>query len=159
MKLPVTFEQRMLQLQQRLDQLSTRDRFALITLTIFLLVFGIGFSAWALHKKADQAQLESTEQRELLLWMRSQALNIKPTQATPLPLNDIIQTTAQNQGLTVAQTPNGNQIQVAVTHQSFAVLGSWLSRMAEQGVSIEQLDISQIPSGELQLKAVLSQGA
>ena len=70
----------------------------------------------------------------------------------------IIQTTAQNQGLTVSQMPGGDQIQVSVVHQNFAVLGTWLSRLAEQGVSIQQLDISQNPSGDLQLKASLKQG-
>lgn len=158
MSVLTTMNQRIEVLKQRLDQLSIRDRFALIALTVFLLVFLIGYSLWAIHKAADQAQIRATEQRELLLWMRSQAPNIKPTQADPLPLNMIVQTTAQNQGLTVSQIPSGNQIQVAATHQSFAVLGSWLSRMAEQGVSITQLDISQVPSGELQLKALLSQG-
>lgn len=151
------FNQRVTQLQQRLDQLSPRDRFALIIMTVFLVVVTVGYSIWALHKAADKAQIQATEERELLLWMRSQAPHIRQSQGDQMPLNMIIQTTAQNQGLTVSQMPAGDQVQVSVVHQSFAVLGTWLSRLAEQGISIQQLDISQNPSGELQLKASLAQ--
>ncbi|XID74167.1 type II secretion system protein GspM [Alkanindiges sp. WGS2144] len=156
MKPATIINQRIDQLQQWLDQQTPRDRLALIILTVFLVVFGTGYSIWKLHSMADTAQLRATEQRELLLWMRSQAPNIRQSQGEQMPLNMIIQTTAQNQGLTVSQMPAGEQVQVVVTHQSFAVLGSWLSRVAEQGVSIQQLDISQSASGELQLKALMS---
>lgn len=157
MSFATSFNQRVAQLQQRLDQLAPRDRFALIILVTFLLITSVGYSIWALHQAADKAQAQATEERELLLWMRSQAPNIRQSLSGQMPLNLIIQTTAQNQGLTVSQTPAGDQIQVSVVHQSFAVLGSWLSRLAEQGVSIQQLDISQNPAGELQLKASLGQ--
>ena len=156
MNLATKTNQRIDQLQQRLDQLSPRDRFALIILTVFLLVFGIGYTVWKLNDVADKAQLRATEQRELLLWMRSQAVNIRQTQGEQMPLNVIVQTTAQNQGLSVTQMPSGDQLQISVSHPSFAVLGSWLSRLAEQGVNIQQLDIIQQPAGELQLKAMLS---
>ena len=156
MNLATKTNQRIDQIQQRLDQLSPRDRFALIILTVFLVVFGIGYTVWKLNDVADKAQLRATEQRELLLWMRSQAVNIRQTQGEQMPLNVIVQTTAQNQGLSVTQMPSGDQLQISVSHPSFAVLGSWLSRVAEQGVNIQQLDIIQQPAGELQLKAMLS---
>ncbi len=156
MNLATKTNQRIDQIQQRLDQLSPRDRFALIILTVFLVVFGIGYTVWKLNDVADKAQLRATEQRELLLWMRSQAVNIRQTQGEQMPLNVIVQTTAQNQGLSVTQMPSGDQLQISVSHPSFAVLGSWLSRLAEQGVNIQQLDIIQQPAGELQLKAMLS---
>ncbi len=156
MKLATNINQHIDHIQQRLDQLAPRDRLVLIITTVFLLVFGVGYTIWKLNQVADNAQLRATEQRELLLWMRSQAVNIRQTQGEQLPLNMIIQTTAQNQGLTVTQMPSGEQIQVSVAHPSFAVLGSWLSRLAEQGVNIQQLDIIQQPAGELQLKASLS---
>lgn len=157
MSMTTSINQSIDRLQQRLDSLSARDRFALIALTIFLLVVGIGYSVWAVHQAGERAQLRATEERDLLLWMRSQAPNIRQNSTEQVPLNLIIQTTAQNQGLTVAQLPSGDQVQVSVTHPSFAVLGSWLSRMAEQGVSISQLDIRQTSSGELELKAMLGQ--
>ena len=143
------------QLQQNLAQLAPRDRLALLGLAAFLVIFGLGASLYKMHQLAMQAQVQATEQRELLLWMRSQANNIKPTQNQPPPLTDIIQMTAQNQGLTVSQLPVGNQIQVQVMHQSFAVLGQWLTRLAEQGVAIDQLEVNQVPSGDIQLKALL----
>ncbi|RZA05663.1 MAG: hypothetical protein EOO68_06205, partial [Moraxellaceae bacterium] len=115
-----------------------------------------GYTVWKLNDVADMAQLRATEQRELLLWMRSQAVNVRQAQGEQMPLNVIVQTTAQNQGLTVTQMPSGDQLQISVSHPSFAVLGSWLSRLAEQGVNIQQLDIIQQPAGELQLKALLS---
>lgn len=159
MSIVTSFQQNLEQLRLKLDKLPPRDRMALIILTVFLLVFGIGGSVWYLHKTADETQQRATEQREFLLWMRSQAPNIQANPMDSQPLNVLIQNTAQQQGLTVSQSPMGDQVQVAVTHQSFAVLGTWLTRLAEQGIAINQLDIEQLASGELQLKAMMQQGS
>lgn len=159
MSLVSTFQQNLEQLRLKLDKLPARDRLALIALTIFLVVFSLGASVWYLHKTADAAQQRATEQRELLLWMRSQAPNIQANPMDAQPLNVLIQNTAQQQGLTVSQSPMGDQAQVTVTHQSFAVLGTWLTRLAEQGVAINQLDIEQLAGGELQLKAMMKQSS
>lgn len=158
MSISATIQQNIEQLRSKLDQLPPRDRLALIVLTIFLVVVSVGSSVWFLHKAADKAQVRATEQRELLLWMRSQAPNIQASPTDAQPLNVLIQNTAQQQGLTVSQNPMGDQVQVTVTHQSFAVLGTWLTRLAEQGVAVSQLDIEQTGTGELQLKAVMQQG-
>jgi type II secretory pathway component PulM len=158
MSMVTSLQQNIEQLRLKLEQLPPRDRLALIILTVFLLVFGVGSSVWFLHKAADNAQAKATEQRELLLWMRSQAANIQANPIDAQPLNVLIQNAAQQQGLTVSQTPMGDQAQVTVTHQSFAVLGTWLTRLAEQGIAIDELDIEQLGSGELQLKAVMQLG-
>lgn len=147
------------QLRLKLDQLAVRDRIALCILLIFLLVFSVVSSVWYLHKAADQAQGDAIEQRELLLWMRSQVPNIQTNPAAAQPLSEILQGTARQQGLTITQNGMGDQLQVGVTHQSFAVLGTWLTRVVEQGVVIKQLEIKQQNDGELQLNAVMQQSS
>jgi general secretion pathway protein M len=145
------------QLQVKFEQLQPRERIMLVVMSAFLLVVGVGGAVWGLHQAADRAQARAADQHELLLWMRSQAQNVQLTATQSLPLNTLIQTTAQQQNLNVSQTSVGDQIQVTVTQQNYAVLGAWLSRLAEQGVSISQLSIEQQPSsGDLQLKAVLA---
>lgn len=146
------------QLRLKYEQMQPRERIMVVVMVVFLLVVGVGGAVWGLHKAANNAQARATEQHELLLWMRSQAPNIQLTSTQSLPLNSVIQSTAQQQNLNVSQTAMGEQVQVTVTQQSYAVLGAWLTRLAEQGVSIAQLSIEQQPSsGDLQLKAVLSQ--
>lgn len=143
-------------LQAKYDQLQPRERIALLVLSVFLLVVGVGGAVFGLNHAANKAQERAIEQRQLLLWMRTQAPNIRLESTAAVPLNMLIQNTAQQQGLNVEQTPAGDQVQVAVTHQSFAVLGAWMTRLAEQGVSITQLGIEQLGTGELQLKATLA---
>ena len=139
----------------KLDQLSPRDRLALLIMMVFLLLVAFGGGVWYLHQAANKAQQRATEQRELLLWMRSQVGNVELSAAESEPLNVAIQNTAQQQGLTVNPNAVGTQAQVTATHPSFAVLGTWLTRLAQQGITIDQLSIEQLSSGELQLKAVL----
>ena len=87
--------------------------------------------------------------------MRSQTPNIQTGNQNSQPVDAMIQSAAQQQGLSPMMNNMGDAVQVEVTHQNFAVLGNWLSRLAEQGISIKQLDIEQLGTGELKLKAVL----
>ncbi len=155
MSLRTSIEQAREQLQVKLDALSLRDKIALGSMLVVLVIAAV----WQLHRWANAVQTNATEQRETLLWMRSQAPNIQSGNKDSLPLSDVIQNTAQQQGLTVALNPVGDKVQVDTSHQNFAVLGSWLSRLAEQGVSISQLDIEQVATGELKLKAVMQKGS
>ena len=88
--------------------------------------------------------------------MRAQAPNIRQGGAAQPLLTELVQQSAAQQGLILTQNGDDQSLQVATKHDSFAVLGSWLSRLAEQGVQIRQLDIRQESDGALQLQATLS---
>ncbi len=156
MKLQNPLSNMMQPLQQALDRLPSRDRKALLLLSLFLLVLLFGLGLWSANRAAQQATQAATDARELLVWMRAQAPNIRQGGGVQPLLTDLVQQSAAQQGLILTQNGNDQALQIATKHESFAVLGSWLSRLAEQGVQIRQLDIRQQSDGQLQLQATLS---
>lgn len=156
MKIPNPLFTLMQPLQQALDRLPSRDRKALLLLATFLSLLLFGLAGWTAHRAAQQATQDATDARELLVWMRAQAPNIRQGSTIQPLLTELVQQSAAQQGLILTQNGDDQSLQVATKHDSFAVLGSWLSRLAEQGVQIRQLDIRQQPDGALQLQATLS---
>lgn len=156
MKLQNPLSKLTLPLQQALDRLPSRDRYALLFLGVFLAVLLLGLAVWTAHRAAQQATQAAIDARELLVWMRAQAPNIRQGSTVQPLLTELVQQSAAQQGLIVTQNGDDQSLQIATKHESFAVIGSWLSRLAEQGVQIRQLDIRQQPDGALQLQATLS---
>lgn len=152
-------DQRLQPYRQRYALLPVRDQRALVALGLFLLVFVLGGSMWWMHRTAQKAERHATEQRELLLWMQANAGRVDLRQQTRLSLTEQVQQTAAAQGLQVTQTGTDAQLDVAVSHENFAVLASWLTRLAENGAEIKQLDIQQQNDGRLQMQAQLRQPA
>lgn len=142
---------------QRLEALPARDRRALLVLGLFLAVLLMGGGLWLLHHQAVKARQAASEQQALLLWMQANAGRIDVNQQALLPLGEQVQQTAAAQGLVLTQTGTDQQVQVTTRHENFAVLTSWLSRLAEGGVEIKQLSIQPQTDGQLQLQATLNQ--
>lgn len=151
MNIRTTIDQYSERALQKWDELALREK---LILGVMLVVI-IAAIVWLLHTQANKAQDEATSQRETLVWMRSQTPNIQTGNQNSQPVDAMIQNAAQQQGLSPMMNTMGDAVQVEVTHQNFAVLGNWLSRLAEQGISIKQLDIEQLGTGELKLKAVM----
>lgn len=142
-------------LQDRLAQLPARDRFALITLGIFLLITSIGCLLWFTHQGAIKQQARVTELKDTITWMQSNAVQFS-TQGTELgSANDKIQRLAQQQGLSVQLQDQNGQSQFVVSHQNYAVLANLLTQLAQQSVSIVTLDMQKQPDGLIQLKATV----
>lgn len=157
MKSPVLWiNQKFDPLRAALLRLPARDRRALLLLSGFLVLFVVGGLLWWAHDAAQKAEKNANAQRDLLLWMQAQAPNLAIEQGSQPPFAQQIQQAAAQQGLTLSQNGDDNQQQVSVSHPSFAVLGSWLSGLAANGVQIEQLDIRQQSGGILQLQATLT---
>jgi general secretion pathway protein M len=156
MKSPrLLIQQQLEPLQQALDRLPERDRRALQLLSAFMLLFIFGGGLWWAHKASVKAQQQATEQRELLLWMQSQANHLQAGQQNTESLTEVVQRLASQQNLVISQNGDDNQTQVSVTNDNFAVLGAWLSRLAEQGIHVQQMDIRQQGNQQLQLQVTL----
>ncbi len=151
MNIRTAIDQNMERALQKWDDLALREK---VILAVMLGVVIVAI-VWLLHSQANKARLEATTQREKLVWMRAQTPNIQTGNQNSLPVDAMIQNAAQQQGLSPMMTSSGAAVQVEVTHQNYAVLGNWLSRLAEQGISINQLDIEQLATGELKLKALM----
>lgn len=157
MKSPrLLIQQQLEPLQLAYERLPERDRRALLMLVGFLLLFILGGGLWWAHKASIKAQQQATEQRELLLWMQSQAHHLQAGQQNTESLTEVVQRLASQQNLVITQNGDDAQTQVSVTHDNFAVLGAWLSRLAEQGIQIRQMDIRQQGNQQLQLQVTLA---
>jgi len=143
-------------LEAAIGRLPKRDQMALLILTIFLAVFIIGGGSYWLHHKAEIARENADQQRQLLLWMRGQAPHLQANSGPAQSLSTIVQTTAAQQGIAITQTETGGRLMVTAHHQSFAVLGTWLTKLAQSGVQVDQLDIEQQMGSILQLQATLT---
>jgi hypothetical protein len=137
-------------------RLPKRDQMALLILSVFLAVFIIGGGGYWLHHKAEQTKEDANQQRQLLLWMRGQAPHLQANSGPVQSLLTIVQTTAAQQGISITQTETGGRLMVTASNPSFAVLGTWLTKLAQSGIQIDQLDIDQPMGDVLQLQATLT---
>lgn len=136
-----SFDQKIEALNQYLQGLSVRERVMVIFTTIFLVVVIIGFALWKMHALADQQQKRLNELKDLTVWMQSNAATMKPANDLELSAADKIQRTAQQQGLAVSSQQNGDQIQLVVEHQNYAVLANFLMQLSKMGLSIQKMDM------------------
>lgn len=143
-------------IQHGLDQLAPRDRLALIFLTIFLIITVIGCALWFTHKAASQEQQRLTELKDSIAWMQSNAVQFSTQSADGSTAIEKAQRLAQQQGLSIQVQDQQGQIQLIASHQNYAVLANYLTQLAQQGVSILQLDLQKQTDGNIQLKALLS---
>lgn len=144
--------------ESRFNQLPDRDRRALLALVAFLLIAGFGSGLWSLYQYHQKAYRQAEAERATLFWMQSQAASLQPTLATPQPMLQLVPTLASSQGLTVSTSQQGDRMLITASHSSYAVLAGFLSRLAEQGVVIENLSMQQA-GGLIQLQATLLQSA
>ncbi len=136
-----SFDQKIETLNQYLQSLSVRERVMVIFTTVFLVVVIIGFALWKMHALAEQQQKRLNELKDLMVWMQSNAVTMKPANDLELSAADKIQRTAQQQGLSVSSQQNGEQIQIVAEHQNYAVLANFLMQLSQMGLSIQKMDL------------------
>ena len=149
------FDQIIETIQAKLDQLPPRDRFAIIILTIFLTVTAIGLMLWFSHSSAEKQQKRLVEMKETIHWMQSNAVKMSNQSAEMTTARDKVQRVSQQLGLSVQSQESNNQLKLIVSHQNYAVLGNFLTQLAQQGVTIVSLDMQKQPSGEIQLSTTV----
>ncbi len=143
-------------LQATVNRLPKRDQMALVVLSVFLVVSMIGGGGYWLHHTAGVTKEKADQQRQLLLWMRGQAPYLQATSGPVQPLATIVQEAAAQQGITITQTETAGRLMVTADHQSFSVLGTWLTNLAQSGIQVDTLVVEQQVGGILQLKATLT---
>ncbi len=63
-----------------------------------------------------------------------------------------VQRVSQQQGLSVASQQVGEQIQIAVMHENYAILANFLTQLVQMGLSIEKMELSS-EAGQVKLTA------
>lgn len=148
------FDQWIEQVTQYLDRLTVRERVMVVFTTIFVVVAIVGASLWKMHSLAEQQQKRLNDLKDLMVWMQSNAVTMKPVNELELGQSEKIQRVAQQQGLTVTSQQNGEQLQIIVTHQNYAILANFLTQLAQMGLSIEKMEMVS-SDGQIKLTATV----
>ncbi len=148
------FDEWIEQVNQYLDRLTVRERIMVVFTTIFVVVAIIGASLWKMHSLAEQQQQRLNDLKDLMVWMQSNAVTMKPASELELGQAEKIQRVAQQQGLTVTSQQNGEQLQIIVTHQNYAILANFLTQLAQMGLSIEKMEMVS-SEGQIKLTATV----
>lgn len=141
-------------LTDKLEKMSARERIMVVCTTIFLFIVGIGSAVWFSHKAAENQQVRLNEMKDLVVWMQSNVVTMKPADDLALTTADKIQRVAQQQGLSVASQQVGEQFQIVAQHQNYAVLANFLTQTAQMGVSLEKLELAK-EGGQIKLTATV----
>lgn len=142
------------QIADQLDKMSTRERVMVIFTTIFVTVAIIGSALWYMHRAAENQQKRLNELKDLVVWMQSNVVTMKPADDLSLTVPDKIQRVAQQQGLSIASQQVGEQYQIVGQHENYAILANFLTQIAQMGVSIEKMELIKA-DGEIKLTATV----
>jgi type II secretory pathway component PulM len=142
------------QIEEYLDRLSVRERIMVIFTTIFVIVAGVGASLWYMHQAAENQQKRIQELNDFVTLMQTKAAIMKPMEDASLSASDKIQRIAQAQGLGVSAQENSGKVQIMITHQSYAVLGNFMTQLAQMGLSIEKMELIS-EGGQIKLTATV----
>lgn len=142
------------QFTQYLEHLSVRERIMVIFTLVFVLVAAVGSALWYMYKAAEHQQQRVSELKDLVVWMQSNAVTMKPAGDVQLSAAEKVQRAAQQQGLGVASQQVGEQIQVVVSHANYSILANFLTQLAQMGLSIEKMEL-QSNAGQIKLTATL----
>ncbi|TCB55884.1 type II secretion system protein GspM [Acinetobacter terrestris] len=153
-KLQSSIDQFVERITDYLDRLSMRERYMVIFTTIFVLVAAIGSALWFTHAAANKQQNRVNDLKDMMVWMQSNALTMKPADDLQLTAADKVQRVAQQQGLSVASQQAGEQIQIVAVHENYAILANFLTQLAQMGLSLEKIELIS-EAGQIKLTATV----
>ena len=137
-----------------LDSLSLRERIMVIFTAVFVMVAAIGAALFYMNKAANFQQKRVDELKDTVVWMQSNAVRMKAASDTQMSALEKVQRVAQRQGLSVASQQMGEQIQIAVMHENYAILANFLTQMVQMGLSVEKMELSS-EAGQVKLTATV----
>jgi general secretion pathway protein M len=153
-KLQSSIDQSIEKITDYLDRLSVRERYLVIFTTIFVLVAAIGSALWFMHAAANKQQNRVNDLKDMMVWMQSNAVTMKPADDLQLSAVDKVQRVAQQQGLSVASQQAGEQIQIVAAHENYAILANFLTQLAQMGLSLEKIELIS-EAGQIKLTATV----
>ena len=153
-KLQSSIDQSIERIADYLDRLSVRERYMVIFTTIFVLVAVIGSALWFMHAAANKQQNRVNDLKDMLVWMQSNAVTMKPADDLQLSAVDKVQRVVQQQGLSVASQQAGEQIQIVAAHENYAILANFLTQLAQMGLSLEKIELIS-EAGQIKLTATV----
>ena len=153
-KLQNSIDQSIERITDYLDRLSVRERYMVIFTTIFVVVAAIGSALWYMHAAANKQQNRVNDLKDMMVWMQSNAVTMKPADDLQLSAADKVQRVAQQQGLSVASQQAGEQIQIVAVHENYAILANFLTQLMQMGLSLEKIELIS-EAGQIKLTATV----
>ena len=153
-RLQSSIDQSIEKITDYLDRLSVRERYMVIFTTIFVVVVAIGSTLWFMHATANKQQNRVNDLKDMMVWMQSNAVTMKPANDLQLTAADKVQRVAQQQGLSVASQQAGEQIQILASHENYAILANFLTQLAQMGLSLEKIELIS-EAGQIKLTAIV----
>lgn len=153
-KLQSSIDQSIEKITDYLDRLSVRERYLVIFTTIFVLVAAVGSALWFMHAAANKQQNRVNDLKDMMVWMQSNAVTMKPADDLQLSAVDKVQRVAQQQGVSVASQQAGEQIQIVAAHENYAILANFLTQLAQMGLSLEKIELIS-EAGQIKLTATV----
>ncbi|OTG70420.1 type II secretion system protein M [Acinetobacter sp. ANC 4169] len=153
-KLQNSIDQSIERITDYLDRLSVRERYMVIFTTVFVLVAAIGSALWYMHAAANKQQNRVNDLKDMMVWMQSNAVTMKPADDLQLTAADKVQRVAQQQGLSVASQQAGEQIQIVAAHENYAILANFLTQLTQMGLSLEKIELIS-EAGQIKLTATV----
>ena len=153
-RLQSSIDQSIEKITDYLDRLSVRERYMVIFTTIFVVVVAIGSTLWFIHAAANKQQNRVNDLKDMMVWMQSNAVIMKPANDLQLTAADKVQRVAQQQGLSVASQQAGEQIQILASHENYAILANFLTQLAQIGLSLEKIELIS-EAGQIKLTAIV----
>ena len=153
-RLQSSIDQSIEKITDYLDRLSVRERYMVIFTTIFVVVVAIGSTLWFMHAAANKQQNRVNDLKDMMVWMQSNAVTMKPANDLQLTAADKVQRVAQQQGLSVASQQAGEQIQIVASHENYAILANFLTQLAQMGLSLEKIELIS-EAGQIKLTATV----
>jgi general secretion pathway protein M len=153
-KMQNAIEQKIEKITDYLEQLSTRERYMVVFTTILVLVVAVGSALWLMHMAANKQQNRVSDLKDMIVWMQSNAVTMKPSDDLQLSAADKVQRVAQQQGLAVASQQVGEQIQIVVSHENYAILANFLTQLAQMGLDLEKIALIS-EAGQIKLTALV----
>jgi type II secretory pathway component PulM len=153
-KLQNSIDQSIERITDYLDRLSVRERYMVIFTTIFVVVAAIGSALWYMHAAANKQQNRVNDLKDMMVWMQSNAVTMKPADDLQLTAADKVQRVAQQQGLSVASQQAGEQIQIVAVHENYAILANFLTQLMQMGLSLEKIELIS-EAGQIKLTATV----
>jgi len=153
-RLQSSIDQSIEKITDYLDRLSVRERYMVIFTTIFVVVVAIGSTLWFMHAAANKQQNRVNDLKDMMVWMQSNAVTMKPANDLQLTAADKVQRVAQQQGLLVASQQAGEQIQIVASHENYAILANFLTELAQMGLSLEKIELIS-EAGQIKLTAIV----
>ncbi|OTG66005.1 type II secretion system protein GspM [Acinetobacter silvestris] len=133
-------------ISENLEKMSMRERMLVIFTSVFVVVALLGSALWYMHAAAEKQQQRVNELKDLVIWMQSNVVTMKPADNLALTSFEKIQRVAQQQGLSVASQQVGEQMQIVAQHENYAILANFLTQLAQIGLSVEKLELIKVDS-------------